>query len=549
MSKKIQKVLFFFLLLLIPFFSKAIKIESNILNDSSKVVQSNGYINPIEYTWNYTWDLTSDDMGESIIIDQNDEIFVLGGTEPSYDAIYLSKFNKYCILEWEVIWGESYNIRPFDMCMDKDGNIYVVAEGTRSYLVKFNGSGHCEWFKSYSRVGSDHFSAIAIDSFNHIYITGRKEIDGREDVRLVKLYENGTQIWDKTWGDGNVADQGGNDIIIDSNNFIYITGYDYSIRDIVLIKFDSMGDSIWETSWGTGFSYYDEGWTINLDKKNNLYVGVILNRYGSPNVSIVKFNSSGNYLWNVTWGGNSHEYMYDIAINSENEILCTGNTLSYGAGGYDAFLLRITDQGQLLDNKTLGYEDSDFGKGVTVDSANRIFLTGRFRIGGRNNFFLARYEPWPIIEISLPKLYQNYAEKAPNFSISITDLDLNSTWYSINKGLNYTFSGMSGTINQTEWDKYEDGSVVIRFYAKSNNGYLSFKDIEIQKDTIKPEITIISPTPNQLFGNKTVDFEISVEELNLDSKWYSLNNGKNYTFTGMSGTINQAAWILVTMEL
>ena len=543
MTKKTRKGFILIFMLFIFVLSGPIEIKFKNTNVKHKRVRLSGLNNPIEYVWNYTWDLSLDDMGKSIFIDQNDNIFILGDTQPSADAIYLSKFNKYGIQEWELTWG---SVTPFGMCTDNNGNIYVVGDGGRqSYLVKFNNSGQFEWSKSYSRVGSDHFSAVATDSLNFIYVTGYKDTDGqglREDIRLIKFYENGTQIWDKTWGDGNVAGQGGKDLVIDANNFIYVTGYDHSIRDMVLIKFDSMGNQIWDLSWGSGIPIYDEGWTIDIDKAGNLYVGVILNRYGSSDISLVKFNATGSYLWNVTWGGSSVEYIYDVIVNSKNEVLCTGNTNSYGAGGSDAFLLRLTDQGLLLDDMTIGYDSTDIGGGVAADSRNRIFLTGLFRIGGRNNFFLAMYEPLPIITIYSPEAYRIYGETSPTFSISITDPSLDNTWYSINKGLNHTFTGMSGTIDQTTWDGCEDGIVIIEFYANSTLGYFSSRYIEVYKDINPPVVTINSPLPNQLYGNTTLNFNISIIEQFFNSTWYSLNDGLNYTFTGTSGTINETAW-------
>lgn len=547
LKTKKAKLSYFLILMIFSFtISGSNRLKLEILNELPKNIHTSGVTNPIEYVWNYTWDLTSNDQGKSILIDQNDDIFVLGKTQPLLSAIYLSKFTKYCNQVWEVTWGESANISPKDMCIDNKGNIYVVADGNwKSYLVKFNGSGQYMWDISFDRGGSDHISSVEVDSSNHIYLAGAKDVDGtniHDDIRIIKFFENGTQIWDKTWGDGNVASQRGYDLLIDENDYMFITGFDSSILDMILIKFDLDANPIWETSWGTVSTNWDIGWTVSDDEDGNLYVGVVLDRYGIPNASIVKFNPSGNYLWNVTWGGINYDYIYDIATNSKNEILCTGNTRSYGIGETDAFLLRISNQGVLLDNKTLGSSSFDSGYGVAVDSTDRIFITGFFVIGSRSNFFLARYEPLPIITINIPEPYQIFNEDAPDYSLAITEPNLDSMWYSINNGLNYTFTGTTGTINQSLWGGCEDGLVEIRFYANSTDGYLSSRYIEIQKDTQPPNITIISPFPNQLFGNKTLDFDLTIDELNLNSTWYTLNNGPKYNFTGTSGLIAQSAW-------
>ena len=41
----------------------------------------------------------------------------------------------------------------------------------------------------------------------------------------------------------------------------------------------------------------------------------------------------------------------------------------------------------------------------------------------------------------------------------------------------------------------------------------------------------------------TPDYHISIDELNLDKIWYTLDGGiTNYTITSLKGTINQTAW-------
>ena len=59
-----------------------------------------------------------------------------------------------------------------------------------------------------------------------------------------------------------------------------------------------------------------------------------------------------------------------------------------------------------------------------------------------------------------------------------------------------------------------------------------------------PNITIISPKPNQIFGNETIDFELIIIDGSFNTSWYSVNNGLNYTFVGNYGKINQSVWDL-----
>ncbi|MHA1194241.1 MAG: OmpL47-type beta-barrel domain-containing protein, partial [Promethearchaeota archaeon] len=62
-------------------------------------------------------------------------------------------------------------------------------------------------------------------------------------------------------------------------------------------------------------------------------------------------------------------------------------------------------------------------------------------------------------------------------------------------------------------------------------------------DTGSPEITIITPVQDTFFGVSPPSFEITIIEPNLNTTWYTLNNGEtNTTFTGLSGTIDTTVW-------
>ncbi|MFX1306441.1 MAG: hypothetical protein ACFFDG_06435 [Promethearchaeota archaeon] len=150
----------------------------------------------------------------------------------------------------------------------------------------------------------------------------------------------------------------------------------------------------------------------------------------------------------------------------------------------------------------------------------------------------------PIITINKPNPNGIFGLNAPDFNISIIDLDLNETWYSLDNGItNITFSGLTGIINQTEWDKLSDGPLTIRFYANSTGGLENFKEVIVIKDITVPIISINNPSENNFFSRNSPSFNITIIEHSLNSTWYTLNNGiTNTTFTGLIGTINQTEW-------
>ncbi|MFW9968846.1 MAG: purple acid phosphatase family protein [Candidatus Odinarchaeota archaeon] len=156
-----------------------------------------------------------------------------------------------------------------------------------------------------------------------------------------------------------------------------------------------------------------------------------------------------------------------------------------------------------------------------------------------------------FLNIHNPIADQLYAKNAPQFNITIdkvklkpTWFTLNTTWYSIDNGkTNYTFIGETGIINQSGWDSVLDETVNINFYANDSLGNIIYNMVTIRKDFIAPNISIINPTSNQLFGLFAVNFSLNIDEPFLNLTWYTMDGGiTNHSFTGTTGTINQTVW-------
>ena len=90
----------------------------------------------------------------------------------------------------------------------------------------------------------------------------------------------------------------------------------------------------------------------------------------------------------------------------------------------------------------------------------------------------------PVIVINSPAIGDS-SSNAPNFNVTITDILISTTWYSIFDGNqwsgNITFSGTTGTIDQTLWDSLSNGELIIRFYANDSLGNLAYVDTSLIK--------------------------------------------------------------------
>ncbi len=205
---------------------------------------------------------------------------------------------------------------------------------------------------------------IVIDSENNTYITGYTESSdfptknaydstyNGNDIFIASFSSNGSLRWSTFFG-GSDYDFG-NSIAIDTNNNVYITGYTYSSdfptlnaydstyngnKDAFIISFLSNGSLRWSTYFGG--SDLDKGNSIAIDSNNNVYITgdslssdfPTLNAYDSTNngngdTFIASLNSDGNLRWSTFFGGSSYDYGNGIAIGLDNNVYVIGTTYS-----------------------------------------------------------------------------------------------------------------------------------------------------------------------------------------------------------------------------
>jgi len=74
----------------------------------------------------------------------------------------------------------------------------------------------------------------------------------------------------------------------------------------------------------------------------------------------------------------------------------------------------------------------------------------------------------------------------PNYSLSITEANLDEIWYTLDGGLNNYTGAVSGTIHSTAWSNAGQGAVTITFYIKDSAGNWDSASVGINRDTGAP---------------------------------------------------------------
>jgi len=327
-------------------------------------------------------------------------------------AILISLFPLTVILAQEpgdTLWTKTYGGINSDAgysVQQTSDNGYIVAGETSSfgagacdaYLIKTNSLGDTIWTKTYGGSGPDRAFSVVVDQYGYYAVAGETEVDRVCDFFVLKVdATNGDTLWSKTYG-GSGNDYGFS-ITIDQDGYYLVTGETSSFGvgsfDFWVLKINSAnGDTIWTKTYGG--SEYDYGRSIVVDQDGYYVVAGYTRSYGvgtAPNFWILKINpSNGDTLWTKAYGGTSGEYLLSVAVDNDGYYVAAGETMSYGAGNYDLWLLKINPAtGDTIWTKTYGGSDNEGQFSIAIDQNGYYAVSGysqSFGAGDRDAWLL-----------------------------------------------------------------------------------------------------------------------------------------------------------------
>jgi len=237
---------------------------------------------------------------------------------------------------WVRTWGAGFQDRVYDVEIDSEGNIYAC--GFFYYNCDFDPDEEDEFFLNSG---------------------------GNRDSFLAKYDPEGDFLWAGSWG-GNVTFGGmALGLTIDHSDNIIVCGYFYGEdvdfdpgpgedlhsshkdpaedwgSDCYITKFAPDGTHLWARTWG-GYDWIgDSAAAVEVDSVDNIYIAASfrgtcdfdpdpvtedihssIDDYRDP--TIISYTSDGDYRWMNTWGAPFDDWLYGIAVDSNNDIYVSG---------------------------------------------------------------------------------------------------------------------------------------------------------------------------------------------------------------------------------
>ncbi len=370
----------------------------------------------------------------------------------SFDS-YLVKYNSNGVMQWGTYFGGTDVDACYSAATDSNGNIFVGGDtfstsnvssaGSHqpgygggiddAMLFKFNSFGQRLWSTYYGGTYHDIIGHLCVDVNNNVLICGHSESANPNVIATAGAYQTtyasaydayvakfsplGVRQWGTYFGDTGIDEAWGIDT--DPGGDVYVSGFTSSLfsistptahqatfgggnNDAYVFKLNSAGTTlIWGTYYGGNGD--ENGTSIEVANGKVFLVGQTTSSINISSASafqtaiagaedgfLISFNTNGARLWGTYYGGVDAEYVNDLFLDANNDILFCGQTLSQGGisttgayqtaiadpNNYDAFFAKFSNAGSRVLASYYGGTDSENSKGIVTDTQGKLYLSG-----------------------------------------------------------------------------------------------------------------------------------------------------------------------------
>lgn len=161
--------------------------------------------------------------------------------------------------------------------------------------------------------------------------------------------------------------------------------------DYWAIKLDTNGEKQWSKFFGGTFT--DTPYDV-VQTKNDNYIIVgssdsddvdIKNNKGTYDFWVVNISEDGNLLWEKSFGGSEIDEAWGVTISNDDNLIIIGDTrsgdkdVSKNNGAADIFVIKISSDGDLLWEKSFGGTNFDTARSITKTSDGGFLISGNSR--------------------------------------------------------------------------------------------------------------------------------------------------------------------------
>ena len=285
---------------------------------------------------------------------------------------------------------------------NKTGDVGTNHGGSDIWMLKLKSNGDTSFTRLIGTTDNEYPFGIAATADGGFVVAGRSiDINGKEDLLVVKLNSNGNAVWQKKFG--GTGDENATSVAVTSDGSILVTGptlsnnsgdvgANHGKEDYWVLKLNANGDKIWSKvlggtneDWPATIKSTADGGCIIAGVSASSENGDVKGKtHGDYDLWVMKLNASGDITWNSLFGGTKSESMSDnaaIGITADGGYIITGSSkssdgdLTANQGDDDLWVLKLNSSGQKQWSKTYGGSGMEQGSGVVVNADGTYWVT------------------------------------------------------------------------------------------------------------------------------------------------------------------------------
>ena len=285
--------------------------------------------------------------------------------------------------------GPSYD-GGISVLQTNDGGYIIAGQTSNSagsaYIIRTNGIGDTLWTKVYGGNLSQVFYKIRNTNDGGYILCGVTHGLGYYGYNylMLKINSSGVTLWQK--GYGGYGDENANDVIQTSDGGFALVGASTSFGDaIYFVKTNNQGDTLWTKLYSKSYTSFANS-LIQLADNGYIIVGETGIGSVNRNLLVIRTNLNGDTIWMKTFGGYNNEVGYSVKETDDGGFIISGATKSFGAGGYDVYLIKIYSNGLIQWTKTIGGINDDSGGECILTSDGGYAVAGSTKSFGSGNY-------------------------------------------------------------------------------------------------------------------------------------------------------------------
>lgn len=295
--------------------------------------------------WSQSYGTPGNDMVHAMVIDGNDNVYVTGEAEdPASGRNFVTvKTDSSGQVQWTSVYDGPMHSDDIGLsiALDHNGNVYVSGvsyeQGTvKDVLVKYNNNGNQLWVSS----GTDRAGLkVKTDSMNNVYvlagfgprgegyIPSQPVLQPQNRIAVVKYNDAGTELWRK-YSDPFASSDFPSDMIVSPSGEVCVTGA--SGANCITLKYDTYGSLRWKKIYSPA-----GGMGNSIAQGTNGEIMVAATTAVVPmnyDYTVLSYDSSGSLQWDARYDGpvQKDDILSTIISDSEGNVYVTGTSTVQG---------------------------------------------------------------------------------------------------------------------------------------------------------------------------------------------------------------------------